>query len=473
MQIADLFVRVRGDTTDVATQLRGVSRGLESVEAASGKASRGMGIAHLSTGKLRQELVTLVRQATGTAPVVAQLGTVVGEFALGSTMVLGVTAGIAAIAFAYNKLTEGARKAKKEQDDLSESLEKTIALKALGPGGETVAQVASERQRAGELQIQIDTLQKALIAKPREGESPMMAQHRTAANAITEQKINDLYIERQSLLNHIASGESIIQGIVNEIKRSTEGTAPKVKEITAAFGELREMADKVNAEQQKDNRDWWKNYIEKTGEAAEVTGQLEDHLIAVLSKGTPLENLPGFGTAAGKPIDIDVAGLVKPMVDQLKADKEAADRHKDELKEAIWGSALAGANTIVSALNLGGGGKGSGLGGAIGSAAGFALGFAGKIGFGLGGPIGGAIGSLVGQIGGSLLGGLFDHNKKSVDANTRATDRNTAMMALLLNAPSGFKVAADRYDATDVRRLGNANRRWASRGGVPILTVGT
>jgi hypothetical protein len=42
-------------------------------------------------------------------------------------------------------------------------------------------------------------------------------------------------------------------------------------------------------------------------------------------------------------------------------------------------------------------------------------------------------------------------------------------MEQLLNAPSGFKVARYRYDATDVKDIARAVRDYNTRGGAPVL----
>lgn len=87
--------------------------------------------------------------------------------------------------------------------------------------------------------------------------------------------------------------------------------------------------------------------------------------------------------------------------------------------------------------------------------------------------VGAAIGGLIGTIGGSLLGGLFDSNTKSVNANTLAVERNT--QALLLHAPAGYRV--DRYGYGNAAALYEAvaeeAMRRRGRGGVQVLGMAT
>ena len=108
-----------------------------------------------------------VGHAIGANQVTESLSTAFGAFALGGTAITGVLLGVGAIVAVYERLTEESRKAKKEQDALIASLEKSIELKALGPGGETVAQVAAAQRQADALKAEIDRLQQSLAVSPR------------------------------------------------------------------------------------------------------------------------------------------------------------------------------------------------------------------------------------------------------------------------------------------------------------------
>lgn len=473
MNIADLFVRVRGDTGDVTAKLKGVEGSLASLR-------RGMDGAHVSTNKLQRVFGTLTTQLTGTNPAVARLSEVLGELTVGGPIVLGITAAAAVIAGAYALITKGAREAKKEQDALIKSLHQRLELEADLPGEKGSKELEASKKRAADIQDEIDRLQSAMNAPA----SGMAAQHQAEANRITQAKINDLYIQRQNLLNDIAEQES-----KNNVERraaiaaETDHSA-KVKELVVGFNDLRDAAAKVNAEMLRANRDWWKGYIERTGEAISITGQLEDKLIALLAKGTPLENLPGFGTAAGKPLELDIPSLVAPTVEGAKQINDVAKENARMLSDTISNTAAQTASIIGNALVSFGSGRGNQIGGALGGALGGGLGtYIGHqlttaggayIGGALGSVVGSVIpvvGTLVGGLLGSAVGGLFGSHKKAVDANTQAIKANT--QAHLLFAPAGYKVAAGRYDASNaLRQLGDANRGWVSRGGVSPLTTG-
>lgn len=72
--------------------------------------------AHLAFGRLRGGVQSLVTTITGFNPVVAQAAGVMGSFAVGTTLTVGVLLGLAAIAKAYDLLTEKTRELAKETD---------------------------------------------------------------------------------------------------------------------------------------------------------------------------------------------------------------------------------------------------------------------------------------------------------------------------------------------------------------------
>lgn len=446
MNIAELFVRIRGDTTDLHRKLTDAERDMLRLERGTGNLDGKLKIAGLSTGRLGNQFANLAGRIAHTSPIVGNLASVLGDFAIGGVVTAGVLGGLAAIAVAYDKLTESTRKAKEETVKAMDAIDKAARLKMLGPGGEMVAQTELARKEADRLKIEIAALEKE-AAGPDSG---------FGRKAMLEEKINQLYIERQIALNRVAEGESIVG---EAVKAASDQAAPKIKEVTFRYNELRDAAEKVNAQITQDNRDWWKNYIEKTGEAVTLTEQLNAEIMA--ARPSLLDVFKGATTTDVGPVDI--SDSVKIANDQAKKINDAAAEHSEMLKSAIWGSASALANSIVSALNFGGGGRGSNIGGSIGGTIGFGLGFA----FG-GGPIGGAIGSTLGNIAGSLFGGLFDH-KKAIENNTAAVRQNTA--AQLLNAPSGYKTASSRFNATDVKDFRKAAQRYNTRGGAPVLVT--
>ena len=450
MNIADLFVRVRGDTSDVTRQLKGVEGSMLGVERASLRLDSGMQKAHFSSGRLRQELVSLVRQTTGTTPVIAQLGNVVGEFALGGPLALAATGGIAAIAVGINKLTSASDEAIKKGQQLVEQYLKIARIRALGVGGQQKADIEDlGKANAALVERQGFFNRAASLFGGSEGEAAIG-------------NLFGFFAGRAG--NQITQNAKATQAAVNElglaIAAANDAAVPKIKATTTAMKGLDDTSKKVVI-----TLDELVNKIAPAFLSFPAFIRSLDKTV-----GDQLNQIQ-FGNLI--PSNIEMPKISKPFEDLTDSQRDQLRKlgviadNTGELMDVVRSSAIQGAQIIVNALNLGGGGKGSGLGGALGSTAGFAIGFA------TGGPIGGAIGSLVGQIGGSLLGGLFDHHKKAVNANTQALNANTAIMAQLLNAPEGFKIAQARYNATDVRDLGKATREYVTRGGANPLLVGS
>ena len=73
-------------------------------------------------GRLRQGLVSLTAQLTGTNPILDRTAATLGSMVSGSAIILGVVAGIAAVSAVYHRVTEDSRTAREEMDKLTKSL---------------------------------------------------------------------------------------------------------------------------------------------------------------------------------------------------------------------------------------------------------------------------------------------------------------------------------------------------------------
>jgi hypothetical protein len=165
--VAELFVRMSADPSGVKKGADEAVRHLKTVETASGRMSGTMtrNSAQMAAGMnaVRGSMTSVAAAALQTAPGVAQLGSVIGSLALGSTITVGVLAGLAAITYAWQKLTEKTRETKKATEDAITALREMGLAAALGPAGQTPAQLAAafrEQDRLVEQrrqkQIQLD-----------------------------------------------------------------------------------------------------------------------------------------------------------------------------------------------------------------------------------------------------------------------------------------------------------------------------
>jgi hypothetical protein len=196
-----------GDVSEqAARKIASLEDRLNKLTGAHTRAS-GAGEGHrLATGRVSRALEGLIVSTVGANAHLGVLGVTLSDFALGSGVVTGVLAGIGAIIFTYEKLTESTRKAREEQDKLIKALSDEIHLKSLGPGGSTVDQVAAANQRAADLKIQISQLEKE-IRGPDSG---------FGRRAMLQHNVDNLYIERQNALNIAAGGQSIVNENVTQ-----------------------------------------------------------------------------------------------------------------------------------------------------------------------------------------------------------------------------------------------------------------
>lgn len=95
----------------------------------------------LVLGRLGNQFESLIGQIAGVSPVVGKAATVLGEFAVGASLTVGILAGLAAIAYAYDKLTESSRKAMDVADKLIETYGRAARISALGAGGQQKADI--------------------------------------------------------------------------------------------------------------------------------------------------------------------------------------------------------------------------------------------------------------------------------------------------------------------------------------------
>lgn len=117
-----------------------IAGSLQEIDGASRKSAVGL-------GRLNNAMVTVARQAAGAHPVVGQLVDVVGTFALGTGVMVGVLAGMAALAAGWNRLTKDSREAREEAERM------ITRLRQLAEAQEVTAS-------GGQLQVDISGIQR-------------------------------------------------------------------------------------------------------------------------------------------------------------------------------------------------------------------------------------------------------------------------------------------------------------------------
>ena len=139
----------------LAQQMRVVRTEAGLVTAAQAQLGTATGLTRGGINSMRSSLTSLAASLVGTAPGVAQFTGMLGTMAIGSGLMIGVLAGMSALAIAWDKIGGAARKAKKDQDDAIESLRHMQEVEAAGPAGETALKTAEGAKRIADLQRQI------------------------------------------------------------------------------------------------------------------------------------------------------------------------------------------------------------------------------------------------------------------------------------------------------------------------------
>jgi hypothetical protein len=113
---------------------------LGTVTSQQGRVVEGSNSAHAGVSRLRGGLTALAVTASGTSPAIGSVVSGLLLLGAGSTVVLGVAAGIATIGFAYDHLTEKSRQAREAHEKLLDELRKRVTgPDETGPAAENAA----------------------------------------------------------------------------------------------------------------------------------------------------------------------------------------------------------------------------------------------------------------------------------------------------------------------------------------------
>jgi hypothetical protein len=92
------------------------------LEAIQNRFEKATGTSEAGIKKLASGFERLATEAVGVNPVIGRMTAGLAELGIGAGLTTGILAGIAAIGFAYEKLTESSRKAREKSDELTKSL---------------------------------------------------------------------------------------------------------------------------------------------------------------------------------------------------------------------------------------------------------------------------------------------------------------------------------------------------------------
>ena len=409
----EAFKRIQAQVN--AEMASGVTRTLD-LAVATDKVSRSKSNAAFSATKLQGGLKSLATSVIGLNSQVAGLANVLGTFAVGSGVMGGILAGLAAVGFAYNKLTEDSRAAKKATDDLVGSL---VAARNARLGETTPGKAFT----ADELQGKLAAAEKALANAQR-------AQRIAAAPGGSFGGGNDLSglgagINTGPKLAEIKKLRDAVDEANDALRKARLRDAGESAQIaTDAAAMQKSLADdgrRSSAEaagrRKKDHSDEVARFNERIALARALADLASDPLAAASDKiGTRLNNF--FDPASNQltqtyqsPEDPELARLFEAEEKKRQArltrplDEAAKEVSKFSQGLKTAGQTISQAAEYFLVSKLGGGSAGGSLGGGVGKSAAGALG-----GFGataLGGALFGPLLAGIGAFLGDKIGGLF------------------------------------------------------------------
>lgn len=110
----------------------------------------------LATGRLVRGLESIIVESTGANHALLTIVGTLGEFAAGHIVILAIAAAVGVVTFAYDKLTEGERKAKEEQEKTTEALRQWYAAQQQGAPGDLVPQINAITTHLRELREELN-----------------------------------------------------------------------------------------------------------------------------------------------------------------------------------------------------------------------------------------------------------------------------------------------------------------------------
>lgn len=436
MSLAALTVKIGADLTDLnkgladagrevgdlGKQLTGTGAGISgNLTAPLRTATEAAGKHHFALGRVSNALEGIASEALGLHGKLGSLSAKFLEFGVGGEVTLGVLGGLAILALAWEKLSESTRKASEETEKAVKLLEDVRRKNLLGPGGETGAAVEEVRMHAiPNAILKLDELKA----------------HRA------DFKGNDKFLPQALRLDkEIEEQEQKLR----DLRAILSDGQKKVTADTKTFFD--NQAAERRAKFDKELADWRQhvhNILDRTKLLTDPLDTLLGSIDASKGRSADLNKLGlgvssvastglASGAASGRIAGMQIPTSVFDSLGRLGTRSAVA---VENAAHQLMVAAKLQQDTALRSFAFSQGiallqSRGGTLGGIL------AGGIQGAIATG-GNPFGAAIGA-----GTAFIDSLFNH-RKSVDRNTDALHH----LAEVMNAPSGFKVDAYRYRAT-------------------------
>lgn len=197
-------------------------------------------------GRLNNAFVTLTQQMAGANPVVGRIVDALGTFAIGSAAMVGVLAGLTAVAAVVSRMTRGWREARKEMEQARDRLKEIARIRALPEGGQTQADVKQAVEQLESLRSQLATL-RAAENVPGQG---------FEAAASTTMRVQATRKEIEAVLAEIRAGEAtLVEARTEANRRMRAAEASNLATIVASgeatAGELARANQRIVEEQER------------------------------------------------------------------------------------------------------------------------------------------------------------------------------------------------------------------------------
>lgn len=410
-------------------------KSLEQLAAAQTKVAGASGAAHAGLGRLNQSLVAAVERTTGANTALAHLGYSLGAFTTSAALMSGVLLGIAALGFAWNKLTEDTRKAREELERAKKALQDLRREQEQGPGGSTAQDVRDLQTRANQIRANIARL-----------DAGKVSYLDWLFGGTTAGRKRQLEEELAGLVPLIAAGKQ------------------KVRQ------EYQDAADNLAADQKRENERRLKELEAQLKKEAELARKL------LLGANVTAPTLPASPFSAGSGLDqqalnnyqrlqeaqrkvadgtIILFTNMRRLTPEIEDTSAAVERASHSFTSAASNIAAAAAG-LVSVYGAGyaaGGSTTSRAGGALrGGFAGATTGAAiGSVIPGVGTLAGGVIGGLVGAIGGIF--GASNKAKQAEEARRQAIEQLIIVTQQAINQEKIRAFEAKRANEESARSL--------------------
>lgn len=275
-------------------------------------------------GRINSTLASMARQAAGVHPVLGQVTNTLSTVALGAGTTTAVLAGIAAIGFAWRKLTEDERAAREETERTIAALDDLVAKS--GPG-ELPGQVRGSEQRLAELQEEMAGLRQRIAFNRERGFDATADRLQKELNEVALRSA----AERERLRAAVSANAEVLPEVSVDVPRTDRAAARArerrhdlaVKNLQADLAEIDRLEQEAAAAA-----------LEHDEAVAKVTQQLELEHIA-LTQGEVAAFRASLAMQGWTEAEIAAAESAFRTNQALREQQEAADKLAQEELRAL------------------------------------------------------------------------------------------------------------------------------------------